>query len=209
MIAIVLLLSSCYSSRKAKIDEAIKNTKTHQERELAAIKNIEQNKDERLDEGRIDSVIEKRINTNMRENRKRIDSAKAMMDELTASSIDRKTLRKSYRTIIKSKLVYLLNDGHEFDKRIVNYGMITDVLNNARQSQIDLATFFGPGEFMIPADKLQQATDAFMPVLDSVLVFAAKYPGINKNTTIVLKGYADAMGIKPYSPLYYRLVNEL
>jgi hypothetical protein len=205
----IVLFSSCYSSRKAKINEAIQSTTEQQQKELETLKAIENSKTSKLEDGKIDSAINKKITASIKDSRDRIDSVKKMMDEMTAATANRKTLRKSYHKIIKSKLVYLQDGKASFQKRQVNYGMITDVLDNSKQAQFDLASFFGPGEFLIPADKVGQATDAFMPIVDSMLKFAAKYPDLSKSTTVVLKGYADATGISPGSPLYYRLANEL
>jgi len=207
--AMLTLLSSCYSSRKAKIDEAVKLASLQQEQELAAIGSIERTKTRKLDEGSIDSTIDKTINSRLKTNKSRVDATKKIIEELTSSSRDRKSQRKSNNKIIKSKLVYLANDKQLFEKRMVNYGMISEVLDKAGQSQFDLATFFGPGEFIIPADKIEQAITAFTPVVDSMLKFAARYPGLPKNSTLVLKGYADATGILPGSELYYRLSNQL
>ncbi len=205
----ILLLSSCYSSRKAKINEEINNTVAQQQKEIAAIDSLSLKKQVTLSEGKIDSVIDTRINSSLDQSKSRIDSVKKIIEEITTSSTDRKTLRKSYKKIIRSKLVYLKSDRTFFDKRIVNYGLIREVLSNAKQTQFDLATFFGPGEFMVPAEKVEQAKAAFSPIIDSLLKFASRFPDVAKNSTIVLKGYADATGIKSGTPLYYRLVNEL
>jgi len=205
----LVFLSSCYSNRKAKVNKAIQQTTIQQEQELASIGSLEKSKKEKLEAGKIDSTIDGKIMGNLGAHKSRIDSVKKMMNDLTASIKDPVTLRKSYKKIIKSKLVYLKADNLMFQKRIVNYGLIMDVLNNAKQAQFDLATFFGPGEFVIPPDKMESARTAFTPIVDSMLQFAGYYPAISKNSTIVLKGYADATGIKAGTPLYYRLVNEL
>ncbi|MFT3934055.1 MAG: hypothetical protein QM726_10600 [Chitinophagaceae bacterium] len=206
---LAILLSSCYSSRKAKINEAVNTSRQLQDQEAAAINEIQDNLGRQLELGNVDSSILKRVNASLADNRALMDSIKRTMDDLIAKTVDRKTLRSSYKTIIKSKLVYLSNDRLLYQQRAVNYGMVADVLKNTKQSQFDLATFFGPGEFLIPADKLQQATSAFEPVIDVVIKFAAKYPDLSKNATIVLKGYADAQGVKQGTPLYYRLSNEI
>jgi hypothetical protein len=209
MTGMVCLLSSCYSSRKAKIAGVIKSTDSLQQKELNEITKIEFSKNEKLADGKIDSAIDKKINERLANYKARVDSVKQVVAVIKVNSENRKSLRKSYRKILKSKLVYLRSDNEVFEKRSVNYGMITDVLDNSKQTQFDLATFFGSGEFMIPADKIEQAKTAFTPIIDSLLKFAAKYPNLPKNSTIVLKGYADGTMVRTGTPLYYRLSNEL
>ena len=205
----MILLSSCYGVRKAKLQHLIARTNAQQVNEQSMIEKIEEQKNTRRNNGDIDSTIDAKIQERLNQGSRGTDSVKEFTAALSASLENRKTFRKTYRSIIKSKIIFLRSKEEMFEKRVLNYGLIEDVLNNARQSQFDLASFFGLGEFMIPADKMEQATVAFAPIVDSIMKLAAKYPSIAKNSTIVLKGYADATGIVPGSVLFYRLANEL
>ena len=203
------LLSSCYSSKKAKLTKIVNTNIEQQEKELAEIKNIEAAKIEKLSKGEIDSTIANKINIRLNESKKNIAAARKIMDSLTASIAVKNSFKENYKTILKSKISFLRNNAKSFNERISDYGLITDVLTNAKQTQFDLATFFGPGEYLVPSDKAAQAKTSFAPLIDTILKFSGKYPSIPKTSTIVLQGFTDATGIVRGSPLYYKLANEL
>ena len=206
---VALLLSSCYSGRKAKLTKTVNKNFTQQEKELAEIKNIEAAKKEKLNMGEIDSTINKKIDARLTESKNNIEAARKTMDSLTASTTNKKLFKKNYKSILKSKISFLRNNAKSFNERISDYGLIADVLTNAKQTQFDLATFFGLGEYLVPADKLVQAKTSFTPLIDTIIKFAGKYASIAKSGTIVLKGFTDATGFNRGTVLYYKLANEL
>ncbi len=208
-IILVMSLSSCFSSRKASLNAAVNEANLQQKKEAAVVKELETNKDNKYKAGNIDSSINQKIESNLKEAKNNLANTNKIMDELSSSVKDRKTFRKHYKSIIKSKIVYLLNTNQNFEKRLLNYGIINEGINKSAGFQFDLATFFGPGEYLIPAGKMEQAKSAFVPIVDSIMVFGEKYPSTPKAVTIVLKGYADATGIAPGSTLYYKLSNTL
>jgi hypothetical protein len=202
-------LASCYSSRKAKINAAVNDATQQQTKEAAVLKDLEINKSNKLKSGNIDSSINYKIESNLTEAKSNLAATNRIAAELSSSVNNKKTFRKNFKSIIKSKIVYLRNTNQGFEKRLLNYGIINEGLNKAEGIQFDLATFFGSGEYLIPAGKIEQARSAFVPIVDSILKFGEKYPSTTKAVTIVLKGYADATGIAQGSTLFYRLCNEL
>ncbi|HTL08608.1 MAG TPA: hypothetical protein VL307_10140 [Chitinophagaceae bacterium] len=200
---------SCAGIRATRAENLVTRVEQQQADEQAAITKMEALKADRLQAGAIDSLIASKIQDRIDESKKKLTAPREMMDSLTAAIQDRKIFRKRYRSVFKTSILFLKNREEGFSKRIIHYGIVEDALNSARQSQYDLASFFGLGEYLIPADKRSEAARSFNPLIDSMLMFAGKYPSVPKSSTIVLKGYADGTSIVPYSTLYYRLANEL
>lgn len=76
-----------------------------------------------------------------------------------------------------------------------NLSLIDNLLSTNTFTQLNTASVFGPGEFIIDASNNPSATDPFKKVADDMLAFAAKFPNKKLNGTFIVLGYADGQQI--------------
>lgn len=82
-----------------------------------------------------------------------------------------------------------------------NLSLIDNLLSTNTFTQLNTASMFGPGEFIIDAVNNSSATDPFKKVTDDMLAFAAKFPNKKLNGTFIVLGYADGQQIGQGSAL--------
>jgi len=82
-----------------------------------------------------------------------------------------------------------------------NLSLINNLLSTNTFTQLNTASVFGPGEFIIDAVNNPSATDPFKKVADDMLAFAAKFPNKKLNGTFIVLGYADGQQIAQGSGL--------
>jgi hypothetical protein len=87
--------------------------------------------------------------------------------------------------------------------------MIKDGLEIAEKKLYQLAAFFGPGKYLIPADKTEKAYLMFTPLIDSLILFSNNYSDLSQTGSIIINGFADGTGFNPASQLYQELLAGL
>ena len=107
-----------------------------------------------------------------------------------------------YSFIIVVQLAQLDTFYKRYDDRLKIYLMMEDALNTANYVLFDLAAFFGPGLYNIPAGQESLAIQSFLPLIDSLVKFSNKYQNISRTATLVVIGYADGQDINRCSDLY-------
>jgi hypothetical protein len=89
------------------------------------------------------------------------------------------------------------------------YLMLEDGVNTANYTLFDLAAFFGPGVYSIPAGQEQLAAQSFMPLVDSLISFCNRYDSTSRTATLVILGFADGQNIGAGTALHDTLSSML
>ena len=209
LITICITGISCIGAKKmSEARERLNKIKEGQVAEVKQIKQIESTVEIKLDENKIDSILNQRFTTRLEKSSKEMDSVGkeiGMLDSLMSKKSD---FRKSYKKIIVPKLALLDSFRKENSKRSQVYLMLEDGLNISAYTLFDLAAFFGPGKYMIPEDKLDMATVAFSPMVDSIIIFSNKYKNIPRAATLIILGFADGTGFSQ-GPLFDTLAGKI
>ncbi|MFT3845077.1 MAG: hypothetical protein QM725_08495 [Lacibacter sp.] len=82
-----------------------------------------------------------------------------------------------------------------------NIALIDELLATNTFTQLNTASVFGPGQFIIDLQANPSAADQFKKVAEDMLAFAAKFPGKKLTGTFMVLGYADAQQISAGSAL--------
>ncbi len=89
----------------------------------------------------------------------------------------------------------------EVKTNLDNLSLIDNLLSTNTFTQLNTASVFGPGEFIIDMVANPSASDPFKKVADDMLAFAAQFPNKKLNGTFIVLGYADGQQIAQGTPL--------
>ena len=207
---IVLCLASCMAGKKMdKVSVKLKDMQSQQAIESSKVASLASTGESKLAEGKIDSNINKRLAQRISSLKQDLDSVNQEIANLQNLTSDVKTFRKSYKKDIRPRLEQLDLFKKNYNDRLKVYLMMEDGLNMANYTPFDLAAFFGPGLYTIPANQEQVVERSFSPMVDSVVSFSKKYPDNPRTATLVILGYADGQDINPQGELYTTLSNML
>jgi outer membrane protein OmpA-like peptidoglycan-associated protein len=202
------LLISCSGSKRAAVGQEISSAKELSKTETTIINKSEIKKSEKLGEEKIDSTISANINNKLREYSAQLDSFKISIYFIDSVIKSNKLYRKN-KGEIGLQLKSIRNYSAGSYKRLRRFEMIDNGLTIAEQHLFNLAAFFGPGKYEIPAEKLAQSNSMFTPILDSVAAFYNKYTDIDKFATLRIIGFADGIGFNKNSSIYDSLTSML
>ena len=186
-------------------------------KDMASAQAIESNKvsaigslgDSKLSERKIDSNINKRLSQRLDQIKKNLDSISKEISNLQNLTTDLNTFRKSYKKEIVPKLALLDAFRKKYNDRLQIYLMLEDGLSIANYTPFDLAAFFGPGLYTIPAGQEAVAAQSFAPLVDSLIRFSNKYQHLSRTATLIILGFADGQNINPEGSLFITLSNML
>jgi hypothetical protein len=198
----VPVLFSCVGKKMTAVKTRLTGIKGSQAVETSQVTGVYTSKEQKLAEGKIDSIINVRYVNRVGIIKKELDSVDREIAGIDSLLNSKKSFRKSYKEIVLPKLDQLDAYRNGYAGRMKVYLMLEDGLNVANYTLFDLAAFFGSGKYNIPEDSNQMALKAFMPLLDSVINFSNKYPDISKTATFVVLGFSDGIGINKDGPLY-------
>lgn len=199
---------SCVGAKKmGAAREQLRLIKESQNNEVSQVKQISSSSTTKLNENKIDSIINSRFEFRVKPIFIQMDSVGKEMDLLDSLMATKKGFRRAYKKVIVPKLALLDSFRQENLKRHQVYLMLEDGLNAASYTLFDLAAFFGPGKYAIPDEQMEAAANSFSPLIDSVIKFSEKYKNIPKKVTLVILGFADGTGFDPESDLYKELSN--
>jgi len=203
LIAVCAAGTSCVGAKKMDAARERLNTiKEGQRNEVNQLKQISANSATRMNENKIDSVINSRFDYRVGRIHIEMDSVSGEINELDSLMAEKKLFRQAYKKIIIPKLNLLDSFRLENAKRNQVYLMMEDGLNSSTYALFDLAAFFGPGKYAIPQEQEEITANSFAPLVDSVISFSKKYSKFSQTATLVILGFADGTGFDPGSDLY-------
>lgn len=201
---VLIMLSSCGNQRRlASTKQALIDIKAQQESEINKITEISKYSINKISEGKIDSNVSNRIKESLKKYREDAEATKRnimLIDSLLANK--KNFNKKYYEAYILPLLDSLQKRTRNYNERLSVYAMVEEGLNVANYKLFDLAAFFGPGVYTIPADKEEMTRASFAPIIDSIIVFANKYSGKPRKASVIILGYADAAGFAMEGPLF-------
>jgi hypothetical protein len=206
-----MLLISCFSSKKAQIQDVLHQATSVQQADQKILDDTRAKVDDRLKIEAIDPNIADSIRFKIGRYALDLDSMKnavSFIDEKINAS------RRAYKTNkVKIDSSFALIDRYKSrsNYRLRRFTMINeslDIIIN-QQHMFDLAAFFGPGKYEIPDDRKSVAEKSFSPLIDSLVAFYNRYADIDKKATLVILGYADGAGFNTESEIYPVLIEML
>jgi hypothetical protein len=210
LLAIVLILSSCFAARKTKtkvqkVLPAARETAAGDAKKLA---DLDANRGKKLETGNIDSVISQNVANKVKNYTLRLDSFSNVVNLLTQAVSSRKEYVKNKKTI-KGNLEYVKKYLAAAPLRLHKIDMIDEGLLVSQKNEFNLGAFFGPGKYEVPKDKILLAEASFAPVIDSLVLFYNNYNDVDRFATLIILGFADGTGFNPQSEIVKILSDSL
>lgn len=200
---IITGLFSCVGSRKMKeVTARLQNMEATQAAENNKTNTISSLSVTKLTDGKIDSNINARFDQRLSPIKMNMDSIGREISYLKSLTSDIKTFRKNYKKQIVPRLAQLDTFYKKYDDRLKIYVMLEDGLSIANYTLFDLAAFFGPGLYTIPAGQEKLVSQSFLPLIDSLIKFSNKYQALPRTATLVVLGFADGQDFDRCSELY-------
>lgn len=209
LISTTFLLFSCYAGKKTSLKKLVLTTKENIDSESGQLGEIAKQKDEKLNDEKIDTSINNKIQNKLTQYVKLLDSVKNAVANTELLLSKNKTFRKFYKKEIINISGFLNDYNNNSPRRFYRYAMIKDGLSIADKRLYELAAFFGPGKYVIPEEKSELAFSMFTPLIDSLKDFSNKYSNVSQEASIIVNGFADATGIGAGSNLYNMLAAAL
>lgn len=205
------ILASCFSTKKAQLKETLSSATTIEQTDTKIVADTKSKVEARLKSEVIDAEIADSIKQKIAKYTNDLDSFKNAIafinEKISTSRRDYKTNRSK----IDSSFGLIDRYKSRANYRLRRFTMINeslDIIVN-QQHMFDLAAFFGPGKYEIPAEKRPIAEQLFSPLVDSLVGFYNKYADVEKKATLVILGYADGSGFNPDSDIFKTLVEKL
>jgi outer membrane protein OmpA-like peptidoglycan-associated protein len=173
-----------------------------------ALAKIAAKKDEKFVEGKIDSATNASISSKIGGYIKQIDAADNATMTIEKILADPKNNVKS-KKLLNENIKFLEKHSAGAAGRLRRFSLLDEGLDKAKANVFDMAAFFGPGKYEIPADKTGVAEQSFAPVLDTLVNFYNQYNDIPREATLTILGFADAQGFPKTSRLAVQLKKML
>lgn len=186
--AIIFSLFSCATANRIKEMKAdLKRNIQLNKEALHEIEKIDSVREAKFDKG----LLDEKSNTFIT---KFSDSVKQVITKhVTEDSVilSRRIKHRSIDTLsLRIKRIT-----EEAKANLSNIQLIDELLATNTFTQLNTASVFGPGEFIIDLQNNPSAADPFKKVAADMLAFATKFPGKKLNGTFMVIGYADAQQI--------------
>lgn len=186
--AIIFSLFSCATANRIKEMKAdLKRNIQLNKEALLAIEKIDSAREAKFDKG----LLDEKSNTFIT---KFSDSVKQVITKHVAEDSVILSRRIKHRSIDTLSL-RIKRITEEAKANLSNIQLIDELLATNTFTQLNTASVFGPGEFIIDLQNNPSATDPFKKVAADMLAFATKFPGKKLNGTFMVIGYADAQQI--------------
>lgn len=198
---ITIFTASCLKAKQAALKKVVNTAKLAKDADAAALAAMAAKKDAKLQEGKIDTTINSKIESKLKSYALKLDSLGVAIAFLERAS-NFKPLFLDSKPIIEKQLSFIKSYNESAGARLRRFKMIDEGLNWAKLHVFNLAAFFGPGKYQIPEDKMPLADKSFSPILDSLVTFYNEYKDVERKATLIILGYADGTGFNPASPTY-------
>ena len=208
-LSLVFLFSSCMSGKKSMVGNMVKNTSGILQEEVKEVAAVTVKKEAALENEKIDTTINNRINMRLDQYKIEMDSIQSALNYLEKQLANKKDFRKNFKSDITSTILSLERYNGQVYLRKAKMNMINENIDISDKKLYEMAAFFGPGVYTIPQEKQEMAQSLFAPLIDSLIAFANRYDSIPSSGTLVVNGFADAMDIAPESELYQVLMAHL
>jgi hypothetical protein len=208
-LSLVLIFSSCMSGKKSMVGNVVKNTGGILQNEAKEVAAVTVKKETALENEKIDTTINNRINIRLVQYKNEMDSMQSSLNFLEKQLASKRDFRKNFKGEITSRILLLERYNGELYLRRAKMNMINESIDISDKKLYEMAAFFGPGVYTIPGEKHEMALSLFTPLIDSMIAFANRYDSIPSSGTLVVNGFADAMDIAPESELYQVLMAHL
>ena len=200
-----LSLFSCIGKRKvAKMNNKINNQLTEEANMQQKLVSLDSLNDIKKKRGEMDDSVSQtlkaKLSSETAASTQRADSLKKLAATL-APHMKRRLFRRAVVFNTEGKLI--------INEKKQDVYFVDDLLKQQNFIKFNTATFFPPGGFEIPSEKLETAKSIFKPVLDSLIVFLDKYKQRKISSSIVCYGYADEQPIKDRSELWNTITRNL
>lgn len=197
------------SAEKRQMKQILNDATSQQEKETVRVDGLEETKKNMSAGKNLADVTAAEIDERFNRFKRKMDSLMNEIKTVGKKIETPKDFLKDY-TIIKTKvrLIDSVVNKSALSREFV-FQMIEEGMLRAKPNLFNLAAFFGPGGYIIPADKRQIAKQYFTPIVDSIVVFSNKYETIMRTSTVIVHGYADATSIGAGSSLYGKVAAYL
>ncbi len=212
IIAVVIIIgafTSCMGGKKVRAKAVLQSSKQLLSEEAKALAATNERKEQALQEEKIDTTINNRISQKLQSFLRGIDTIQKSISYLENTLAQKRAFRKQYNGPVRTEIKRLKEYGSKSSLRIYKINMINEAILISDKKLYELAAFFGPGKYIIPPDKQELAATAFLPLIDSLIIFANKYDSIPSTATFVVNGFADGTAVSPTSELYKTLLAYL
>lgn len=198
-----------YEGEKGRLGKMLNSAAKQTEKDAAKVNSIGNTKDSLTNSGKVDSNTSALVDKRLSNFKKKFDSINVEIKYL-GQRLNSPTEFKNNFTLIKTKILLIdsvVNKKAAGREYVMN--MILESISTPKPSLFNLAAFFGPGGYKIPADKEKLAIQYFSPIIDSLTKFSNKYEMLYRNARIIVNGYSDATNISKGSSLYKMLADHL
>jgi hypothetical protein len=198
-----------FAGERGALKVVLKTADAQLKKEEATATAIDGKKDSLLSDGKIDETISGGLTARLKAYKQRMDSISNEIGVLSKKLESPEDFRKD-RPVIKAKIAVIdsvVNQNAHL--REYSFSMIEEGLLKSKKVQYSLAAFFGPGGYKIPQDKYKLARKYFSPIIDSLIEFSNKYSSVERLSSIIVHGYADATSIPPGSGLHKQITTYL
>ncbi len=198
-----------FTGERGALKVVLKTADAQLKKEAVTAIVIDGKKDSLLNAGKIDETISGGLAARLKTYKQRMDSISDEIGMLSKKLESPEDFRKD-RPVIKAKIAVIdsvVNQNAHL--REYSFSMIEEGLLKSKKTQYSLAAFFGPGGYSIPQNKYQLARKYFSPIIDSLIEFSNKYSTVERLSSIIVHGYADATSIPPGSGLHTQLTKYL
>ena len=200
-----ILIFSCVGKRKiTKINNALSAQAQDEATMQQKLISLDSLNDLKKRKGEMDDSVATNLQTKLKSE---ISSSGLRADSIKklSATIKRGMKRRNY----KNAVVFNTNGKVIINEKNQDVFFVDDLLKQQNFIKFNTATFFPPGGFEIPSEKLSIAKSVFKPVLDSLIKFLNKYPQRKISSDIVCYGYADEQPVKNKSELWNILTKNL
>lgn len=203
------ILKSSSAGEKKALVVILNNAAGKQAEEAETVGNIGASKAAMASTGNIDETALNNIDVRLNKYQAKIDATLKEIENLK-SRIATPTDYSKNSAVIKARVTLIDSVVNKSSfTREYSYAMIDEGLKKNNKSLFSLAAFFGPGGYIIPESKYPFARKYFSPLIDSLIKFSNQFSKIQRLSTIVINGYADAQQIAPTSKLVPIITNYL
>ena len=195
------ILKASSAGEKKALVVILNNAAGKQTEEAAKVGDIGEAKALMASSGNIDEAASANIDSRLSRYQSKIDSTLKEIEKLKGRIANPADYSKN-STIIKARVTLIDSVVNKSAfSREYSYAMIEEGLKKNTKSLFSLAAFFGPGGYIIAENKYDFARKYFAPLIDSLVKFSNQFSKIQRLSTIVINGYADAQQIMPTSKL--------
>ena len=194
LMAATIMLASCASSRVQSLARTTQETLEMVKKEAQRAIELTMQKVRSYE---VDPDIGKEIVANLKSAEKQVDEQIAKANELDIAGNREEILKFAEKTniIIQSALTDLKS--------------LNDLYDVSTFTQFETATFFPTGDYVIPADKMEEAKKSIEPIVRRIIKFFGEHPRQRFVAVVVCYGFSDETPVSKDSELYPNLLAKM